>query len=65
MRNSGRVLSRDEIMDQLKGQDWEAFDRSVDICVSRLRAKLGDESKTPRYLKTIRKKGYLLSGGEE
>jgi len=64
MRNSGRVLSRDDIMDQLRGQDWEAFDRSIDIAVSRLRSKIGDDPKSPRYLKTVRKKGYLLTGGE-
>jgi DNA-binding response OmpR family regulator len=64
LRNPGRVLTRDWIMDQLRGQDWEAFDRSIDIAVSRLRAKIEEDAKTPRYLKTIRKKGYLL-GGEE
>ena len=64
LRNPGRVLTRDWIMDQLRGQEWEAFDRSIDIAVSRLRAKIEEDAKTPRFLKTIRKKGYLL-GGEE
>jgi two-component system phosphate regulon response regulator OmpR len=64
LRNPGRVLTRDWIMDQLRGRDWEAFDRSIDIAVSRLRAKIEDDARTPRYLKTIRKKGYLLAGEE-
>ena len=64
LRNPRRVLTRDWIMDQLRGQDWEAFDRSIDIAVSRLRAKIEEDAKNPRYLKTVRKKGYLMAGEE-
>lgn len=58
----GRVLSRDFIMDRLKGYEWEAYDRSIDIAVSRLRAKLGDSAASPRFIKTVRGSGYLFIG---
>ena len=58
--NPGKVLSRDDMMEQLRGIDWDAFNRSMDIAVSRLRAKLGDDSKEPRYIKTVWRKGYMF-----
>jgi len=58
----GRVLSRDFIMDRLKGYEWEAYDRSIDIAVSRLRAKLGDNSSQPEFIKTVRGAGYMFIG---
>lgn len=58
--NPGKVLSRDDMMEQLRGFDWDAFNRSMDIAVSRLRSKLGDDSKDPRYIKTIWRKGYMF-----
>jgi DNA-binding response OmpR family regulator len=61
-RNRGRVLSRDRIMDALRGVDWEAFDRSIDILVSRLRQKLGDDARHPTFIHTIRGVGYSVSG---
>ncbi|PTY07907.1 DNA-binding response regulator [Opitutaceae bacterium EW11] len=63
-RNRGRVMSRDRIMDGTRGIDWEAFDRSIDILVSRLRQKLGDDPKQPRYIRTVRGVGYSFIGGE-
>jgi DNA-binding response OmpR family regulator len=59
-RAAGRVLSREQLMDALKGIDYEAFDRSIDVHVSRLRAKIEGHAKEPRYLKTVRGVGYVL-----
>ena len=58
----GKVLSRDDLMEQLRGLDWDAFNRSIDIAISRLRSKLGDDAKNSRYIKTIRGKGYVFVG---
>ncbi len=44
MRNRGRVLTRERILDETRGVDWEAYDRSIDVLVSRLRQKLGDDA---------------------
>ena len=55
-----RVLSRDQLMDAARGQAIDAFDRSIDLLVSRLRQKLADDPKAPRLLKTIRGEGYLF-----
>ena len=65
-RAGGRVLSREQLMDTVKGQGYEAFDRSIDMHVSRLRAKLEPAARTPRYIKTVRGVGYaLVRYGEE
>jgi len=57
----GRVLSREQLIDLAGGSLDEAFDRSVDVHVSRLRHKLGDDPKNPRMLKTVRGAGYMLA----
>jgi len=59
-RAAGRVLSREQLLDALKGQAHEAFDRSIDVHVSKLRAKLEPDPRAPRYLKTVRGAGYVL-----
>ena len=59
-RAAGRVLSREQLMDALKGQDYEAFDRSIDVHVSKLRAKIEKDARAPRYVKTVRGVGYAL-----
>jgi DNA-binding response OmpR family regulator len=56
---AGRVLSREQLMELAKGSAEESFDRSIDVHVSRLRQKLGDDSR--RLLKTVRGVGYLLA----
>jgi len=61
----GRVLSRERLLELAKGNADDAFDRSIDVRVSRLRQKLGDDSRHPRLLKTIRGSGYVLTAGEE
>jgi DNA-binding response OmpR family regulator len=60
-RAAGRVLSRDHILDALKGEALDAFDRSIDVHISKLRAKLEENPKEPRYIKTVRGAGYVLS----
>lgn len=55
-----RVLSREQLLDAARGRSMEVFDRSIDLLVSRLRQKLGDDPKAPRLLKTVRGEGYLL-----
>jgi len=57
----GRVLSREQLLDLAKGGAELSFDRSIDVHVSRLRAKLGDDARHPRLLKTVRGAGYLLA----
>jgi DNA-binding response OmpR family regulator len=63
-RHRGRILSRDRIMEETRGLDWEAYDRSIDVLVSRLRQKLGDDVKQPAFIRTIRGRGYLFMGGD-
>jgi two-component system OmpR family response regulator len=58
---AGRVLSREQLLDLAKGGAEESFDRSIDVHISRLRQKLGDDPKHPRLLKTIRGAGYMLT----
>ncbi len=58
---AGRVLSREQLIELAGGSAEEAFDRSVDVHVSRLRQKLGDDPKNPRMLKTVRGAGYMLA----
>jgi len=66
VRNRGRVLSRERIMDEIRGVDWDAFDRSIDVLVSRLRQKLGDDAKHPSFVRTIRGSGdSFIGGGDE
>ena len=58
LKHPGTVLSREEMMDRIRGIDWEAYNRSVDVGVSRLRQKLHDDPKRPQYIKTIWGAGY-------
>ncbi|AHB48340.1 chemotaxis protein CheY [Hyphomicrobium nitrativorans NL23] len=58
----GRVLSRDELMDLLKGHDWTPMDRSIDGLVARLRRKVEPESERPQLIKTVRGVGYAFAG---
>ncbi len=59
--SAGRVLSRDQIMDALKGHPLEAFDRSIDVHVSRIRAAIEEDPKTPRRILTVRGVGYVFA----
>lgn len=62
--HAGRVLTREQLLDLAKGGADEAFDRSIDVRVSRLRQKLGDDPRNPAVLKTIRGAGYMLVARE-
>jgi len=62
-RHPGKKFARDEIQSHLQGIEAGAYGRSVDVLVSRLRAKLGDDPKAPRYLKSVRGLGYVFLGG--
>jgi DNA-binding response OmpR family regulator len=61
-RNPGVVLDRDRIFESIKGLDADSYDRSVDVLISRLRAKLGDDPREPRLVMTVRGAGYKFIG---
>lgn len=60
--NAGNVVSRDTLYEKLKGYNDESFDRSIDVMISRLRNKIGDNPQKPKYIKTIRGTGYKFIG---
>jgi len=60
-QSPGRVLSRDQIMDALKGHPLEAFDRSIDVHISRIRAVIEDDPKNPKRVLTVRGAGYVFA----
>lgn len=62
--NAGRILSREEIFAQLRGIEYDGQDRSIDVRVSRIRPKIGDDPIHPRLIKTVRSKGYLFVQGQ-
>ena len=59
-RSAGRVKTRERLLIEVADRDFEAFDRSIDVHISSLRRKLGDDPKTPRFIQTIRSVGYLM-----
>jgi len=61
-QSPNRVWNRDQIMEKIRGIDWEAYDRSIDVLISRLRQKLGEDPKDPRYIKTVWGAGYKFIG---
>jgi len=62
MQSHGRVLSRNYLIERLRGIDAEVYDRSIDMLVSRLREKLGDDAQSPRFIRTVRLTGYQFVG---
>lgn len=58
--NAGRILSREEIFTALRGIEYDGQDRSIDVRISRIRPKIGDDPMHPRLIKTVRSKGYLF-----
>ncbi|EKT4466913.1 response regulator transcription factor [Pseudomonas putida] len=60
--NAGRVLSREEIFTSLRGVGYDGQDRSIDVRISKIRPKIGDDPIHPRLIKTLRSKGYLFVG---
>ncbi len=65
MESRGRVMSRDRLMERLRGIDADVYDRSIDMLISRLREKLGDEPRKPRFIRTVRMGGYQFVGTVE
>ena len=59
--HAGKILSRDDLLQQLRGIGFDGLDRSIDARISRLRRKLGDSPENPTRIKTVRGKGYLFS----
>ncbi len=63
--NAGRVLSRDTLLDLVKGEQLEAFDRSIDVHISRIRAVIEDDPKHPRRIITVRGAGYVFAKAQD
>jgi len=59
-RAPGRVKSREQLLLEVADRDFEAFDRSIDVHISSIRRKLGDDAKSPRWVQTVRSVGYRL-----
>ena len=64
-KNAGRVLSRETLMDLVKGEQLEAFDRSIDVHISRIRAAIEDDPKQPRRIITLRGAGYVFAKAQD
>ena len=65
IKKPGVVLNRDIILESLKGLSWDIFNRSVDVLISRLRQKLQDDPKNPKFIKTVWGSGYKFIGDQE
>src|SRR5258708_5615633 len=63
--NAGRVLSRESLMDLVKGEPLEAFDRSIDVHVSRIRVAIEDDPRKPRRIVTVRGAGYVFAKAQD
>ena len=59
-RARGRVKSREQLLEEIRDRNYEVFDRSIDVHISALRKKLGDDPKEPRFIKTVRSAGYMF-----
>jgi len=62
VRHAGRVLSRDTLMNLMRGRSWESFDRTIDAQMVRLRRKIEIDAKDPKLIKSVRGVGYVFSG---
>ena len=61
IEKAGRVLSRDHLLSAIYSRDWEPFDRSIDVLVTRLRRKVEEDSRHPEIIKTVRGTGYMFA----
>jgi DNA-binding response OmpR family regulator len=59
-RAKGRVKTREQLLDEIRDRNYDVFDRSIDVHISALRKKLGDDPKSPRFIRTVRAAGYML-----
>ena len=57
----GRVKSREQLLDEIRDRNYDVFDRSIDVHISSLRKKLGDDAKEPRFIRTVRSAGYMMA----
>jgi DNA-binding response OmpR family regulator len=57
---AGRALTREMLLDRVRGREFELFDRSIDVHISHLRQKLGDDPQRPRFIRTVRSVGYMF-----
>jgi DNA-binding response OmpR family regulator len=64
-KNAGRVLSREVLMDLVKGEEFDSFDRSIDVHISRIRAVIEDNPKKPRRIITVRAAGYVFAKAQD
>jgi DNA-binding response OmpR family regulator len=62
---AGRVLSREKLMELVRGESPEAFDRSIDVHVARIRAAVEDDPRTPRRILTVRGTGYVFARSQD
>ena len=60
MKNRGRVRSREQLMNEVQDRKFDSFDRSIDVHIASLRRKLGDDSRSARFIRTVRGVGYVL-----
>ena len=60
----GRVKTREQLLEEVVERGWDVFDRSIDVHISALRKKLGDDPKSPRFIRTVRAAGYMLINPE-
>jgi DNA-binding response OmpR family regulator len=60
MSRRAKIFTRDEILEAVKGDDYDGFDRSVDTHIKKLRAKIGDDPKAPKYIVTVYGMGYRM-----
>jgi two-component system OmpR family response regulator len=65
LEHPNRVMDRNQLMDLTQGRESAPFDRSIDVQVSRLRARLRDEGRESRIIKTVRNEGYVLAAAVE
>jgi len=64
-RARGRVKTREQLLEEIRDRNYDVFDRSIDVHISALRKKLGDDPKEPRFIKTVRSAGYMFIRPED
>src|SRR5436190_7280480 len=64
-RARGRIKTREQLLEECRDRNYEVFDRSIDVHISALRKKLGDDAKEPRFIKTVRSAGYMFLRPED
>ncbi|MDR0388073.1 MAG: response regulator transcription factor [Treponema sp.] len=65
MSRQAKIFTRDEILEHVKGDEYDGFDRSIDTHIKNIRAKIGDDPKAPKYITTVYGMGYRFGGGDD